>query len=67
MAAFAPVSASHRIAQSLLRNHAETEQAIARIRFDASLTDRERARRITEIVAESNRRVLARASARAAS
>ena len=42
----------------IARHRAETEQAIAEIRFDASLDDRERARRITQIVAEANGRVL---------
>jgi hypothetical protein len=48
----------------LARHREYTEQAIARIREDAFLTDRERAQRITQIVADANARVLARAASR---
>jgi hypothetical protein len=64
MATFAPISAPHSTARLIARQRAETEQAIAEIRYDASLDDRERARRITQIVAEANGRVLALASRR---
>ena len=64
MATCAPISAPHTTADLIARQRAETEQAIAEIRFDASLDDRERARRITQIVAEANGRVLALASRR---
>ena len=40
------------------QHRAETERAIAAVRYDTSLDDRERARRITEIVAQANGRTL---------
>jgi hypothetical protein len=49
----------------LARHHAETERALASVRTNAFLDDRDRARRITEIVAEANARVLAMTSAAA--
>jgi hypothetical protein len=65
MATLAPVSAKFERAVFLARHREHTEQAVAAIREDAFLTDRERARRITQVVAEANARVLARAASRA--
>lgn len=45
------------------RHRAETERAIAAVRADRSLTEAERARKITETLAGANGRVLAMASA----
>lgn len=59
MATCAPIYAPKTTTSLIARQRAETERAIAEIRFDASLDDRERARRITQIVAEANGRVLA--------
>jgi hypothetical protein len=50
-------------ARMLARHHAETERKLASIRTNAFLDDRDRARRITEIVAEANARVLKMTSA----
>ena len=49
-------------AARIARHRAETEDALAEIRLDASLSDRERSRRITEILARANSRVLALSS-----
>lgn len=67
MATFAPIYAPQTTASLIARQRAETEQAIAEIRYDASLDDRERARRITQIVAEANGRVLALSARKASS
>lgn len=64
MATFAPIYAPKTTTNLFARQRAETERAIAEIRFDASLDDRERARKITQIVAEANGRVLALTSRR---
>jgi len=65
MATLAPISPKFDRAIFLARHREHTEQAIARIREDYTLSDRERARRITQVVAEANERVLARAARRA--
>jgi hypothetical protein len=67
MATLAPIapkltSAKFDRAVFLARHREYTEQAVARIREDAFLTDRERAQRISQIVADANARVLARAA-----
>jgi len=43
----------------IAQHRAGTEQALARIRNDASLTDRERIPQITRLLAEANGRMLA--------
>lgn len=65
MTTLAPISPKFDRAIFLARHREWTEQAIATIREDASLNDRERASRITQVVAEANGRVLARAASRA--
>ena len=65
MSTLAPISPKFGRAIFLARHREYTEQAITRIREDNLLSDRERARRITEVVAEANARVLARAGSRA--
>ena len=65
MATLAPISPKFDRAVFLARHREYTEQAVARIREDYLLSDRERARQITEIVAEANARILARAASRA--
>jgi hypothetical protein len=46
-------------ARIIAQHRAETEQAIAHVRYDASLDDLERGRQITWLLAEANRRTLA--------
>jgi hypothetical protein len=65
MAILALLTATHTRTDIMARHRAQTDQAIARIRDDASLDDRERARRITQIIADANWRVVAIASRRA--
>jgi hypothetical protein len=65
MATLAPISPKFDRAIFLARHREYTEQAIARIREDYTLSDRERAQRISQVVAEANERVLARAARRA--
>jgi hypothetical protein len=64
MATLAPISPKFERATFLARHREHTEQAIAQIREDYTLSDRERAHRITQVVAEANARVLARAASR---
>ena len=44
---------------AIVRHREQTDEAIREIRDDASLTDRERSRMITELVAAANARALA--------
>ena len=64
MTTLASISPKFDRAVFLARHREWTEQAIATIREDASLNDRERARRISQVVAEANERVRARAASR---
>jgi len=45
--------------RALMLHHASTEQALARIKYDAELTDREKGQQITRLLAEANARTLA--------
>jgi len=44
---------------AIIRHRERTEDALREIREDASLTDVERVRRVTEVLAEANARALA--------
>jgi hypothetical protein len=56
---FAPVS---KTAPAVSPHRAETERAIASIKYDNTLNDWEKAERITRLLAEANARFLARHS-----
>jgi hypothetical protein len=62
MATLAPISPKFDRAIFLARHRQQTEQAIAQVRENYALSDGDRARQITEIVAEANARFLARAA-----
>ena len=57
----APPSAATRSAadRDIARHHIETEQALAQIRNDPDLTDCEKGRYVTRLLAEANARTLA--------
>ena len=45
-------------AYAIARHHEQTEHVLTRLRIDARLDDREKGRRITEVIAEANSRLV---------